>query len=434
VKGGTYSGQTITGNRASSNRIVMECEEGATCSFEGQLQIGDGNLSGCPGACAFSGPDYLTLIDMETSTFAEATSPGHYQHDNNRFGSFVLGGSTNIRLENIRQGGFLIQGAKDILFLGGDSGPCMAPSLTEFEPPGTVDHTNPCELNKMDFACDVTSPGQSVALCQTERITIDGLTVFNYAYTAECIEQGESGPDGCHHRNWYMNGVKDVTIRNSTFKESVFEPWATISGSDAGATGNEGILWENNQFGASVFYEIGDYATEGHNALGGGATCWSSSQPSYRNIIIRFNSFARYGGLAVPGNIPSADDDSNDQSCTVSGYKVYGNIFGTKPSGDNGCGNSGHAIQYRYNVYAGSVGGTCSGTGETNIGGTTMSFYTDPDWAPEAGDYELTGAAMAADNLVPADDASFPCPSTDASGTARPSGAGQFCDAGAYER
>jgi hypothetical protein len=416
--------QEITGDRRATGRITFDCAPGERCVFEGAVQFGDGKMVGreFPG-----GPDRVTFKNARTSTFAEAAGPSRYQHDDNRFGTFFLGGTSHVRMEDVRQGGFLMQGVRDVEWTGGESGPCMAPSLPDYNPAPIK--TNPCELNKMDFACD-----QGADLCQTRHVTIDGITVSGYAYDQHCATQAESGPDGCHHRNWYMNGVKDVTIRNSTFRQSVFEPWSTISGPDAGATGNEGILWENNQFGSSVFYGRGDFAASPTIGLGGGGACWSSSQPAYRDVTIRFNSFARFNGLAVPGNIAPADDDATDEICTVSGYRVYGNIFGTRPVGDDACGNRGNAIQYRYNVYAGDVPGTCSGIGETNIGDTDMAFYADPDWAPEPGDYAVTGRPTAADDLVPADNPRFPCPATDADGTPRPSGPGEFCDAGAFER
>jgi hypothetical protein len=416
--------QAITGDRDHGGHITFECAAGQQCVFEGIVQFGDGLQVGgsFPG-----GPDDITLRHARTSTFAEAVGAGRYQHDDNRFGAYLLGGTSHVRLEHVQQGGFLMQGVRDVRWTGGESGPCMAPALAAFNPAPIKD--NPCELNKMDFAC-AGAPRR----CQTRDVVIDRLSVFGFAYDDNCVQQAASGPDGCHHRNWYMNGVKDVTIRNSTFRESVFEPWATISGADAGRTGNEGILWENNQFGASVVGGPHDVASTPTTGLGGGATCWAGRQPSYRDITIRFNSFAADNGLAVPGNIPPAEDDATDELCTVTGYLVYGNIFGTAPAGEEGCGNDGGAIEYRYNLYAGDVAATCDGAAEQYIGGTGMPFYAKAGPAPKPADYALAGPSMAADDLVPADDPAFPCPATDARGITRPSGPGTSCDAGAFER
>jgi hypothetical protein len=198
-------------------------------------------------------------------------------------------------------------------------------------------------------------------------------------------------------------------LRNSTFRNSVFQPWFTISGPDAGATGNQNILIENNQFGAQLFHQVPSYGVGGALTL---AHCRNAN--AYRNVTIRFNSFANMGsidlGLTEPG-------------CGFQNINIYGNVV------SKGIYSCVAGVNYAYNVYSRSSG-TCGGTGETNIGGTTFPFFTTETPAPFGWAYALAGAVAAPDNRVPT---SMGCPATDLRGVARPQTAG-FCDAGAFER
>jgi hypothetical protein len=400
VRGGSYgydgdnTREQITGSRSSANRITIAAAAGQVPVFQGRIVLGNG------GDDVASGPDYLTLRNLTLGFFGSG-----FQNPNNRFGLFLLGGTTNVRVESMIQGGWLMQGVKDVQVIGGSSGPCAAPAMAQYG--GTA---NPCELNKLDYAA--TGAG-----IQTERVTIDGVEFHDFDYPPGCEEQNRSGPDGCHHRSMFINGVNGFTLRNSTFRDHVFMPWTTIC---CGAKGNSNILIENNQFGAQVFWQAGDYSSQPYFGFDF-AWCQNGAQPSYRNVTFRFNSFARLGGLGVPGWVEGVN------SCQVENFEIYGNIFGHRAN----CGSylaNGTRINWHHNVYAGPTSGTCGGTGERNIGGSTMPFYSDDDAGPESGDYRLTGPAMAADNLVPAN----LCPATDATGRSR--GAGGSCDAGAHER
>ncbi len=360
VRAGSYGAQAVSGRRSSSNRVTIDAQ-GAT--FNGVVQA--------------SGVDYLTLRNVSTG----------FNNPDNRYGVYILSASTNVRVENAQQGGFLIQGGNTIAFVGGTSGPCKAPTIG-------------CELNKVDWSSD--------PLSQPKNVLVDGLDIHHFNYKSSCMVSGD-----CHHRAMYVNGVDGFTLRNSTFRESVFAPWTTISGYAAASTGNSNILIENNQFGASVSGLDGSYK---EFAGWEDAWCQNASQASYRNVTIRFNSFSRGATINLPGWY------DGEAVCRTQNFQVYGNVFGYKPS----CTTSG--INWHHNVYAGRFSGTC-GASDVNVGGSSMPFYATDTQAPRPGDYALTSVTFGGNNLVPA---SAGCPSTDASGRAR--GSDGYCDAGAFER
>lgn len=406
VAGGTYPGQRITGGRTSTNRVTFEPAVGQTVTINGTIQFGEGS----EGQQVNAGPDHVTVRNMRTGTFPQ-------DGQQNRYGVYVLPGSSHIRVEDVTQGGFLVQASHHVEFVGGQIGPCRAPPMPSF---GGV--SNPCELNKVDHApCEGFHP----ACVPPADILIDGVVVWGFDYGPNCIRQGNEGPDGCHHRSMYINGVNGFTLRNSTFRDSVFTPWFTISGPDAGRSGNSNILVENNQFGTQVFRSIGQYASTDNNAHEY-AWCGNTGQPSYRNVLIRFNSFARHASLGMPGNIQA------HANCRVENFRLVGNVLGFRPtpaeSGGLSCGVP--DTGWFFNVYAGGQDGLCgtAADGNVNIGGLSMPFYADDDQGPEPGDFALTGPGFAGDNLVPAAE----CPATDAAGRLRPTTG--FCDAGAFER
>lgn len=216
----------------------------------------------------------------------------------------------------------------------------------------------------------------------------------------------------------YFNGADGVTLRNSTISDSVFAPWFTISGADAARSGNSNILVENNQFGSPV-----DTSSDSFQL----AWC-SNARPGvtgYRNVTIRFNSFAYGNGSLTPPGTNGPRD-----TCRLSNVSVYGNVLvkgycqaDQSPEHGNDLGT----VKWAYNVFVGPS--ACAGVGNVATGSSTVPFYARDTREPEPGAFAVSGAPAAPDNLVPA---ARGCPATDARGVRRP--AGTRCDAGAFER
>jgi hypothetical protein len=384
IKSGRYSEQHIRGHRTSSSRITFRPAPGESPVFAGKIRLGDY-------ASWNFGPDYLTFEDITTADVGSG-----YETPENRWGIYIFGGSDNLEFRRIRAGSIAIYGAQNVGVYDSTFGPCRASKIDNI--PGS----GPCTINYIDFG-----DGR-----QAKNILYDNVKFFGFNYAQSCVSAGD-----CHYRAMYMNGVDGVTIRRSAFWQNVFEPWFTHSGSDAAAAGNRRILIEQNYFGASVQSPSG--------SRGGPSFAWCQNyrggSVTYDDVVIRFNSLARGVSIAVP-----ASNSPEESSCRIGSFSVYGNLQGARHPG---CKNH-PAVQYSYNVYAGSTSGTC-GPGDVNIGGTTMPFYANDTATPSVdGDYALTGGLMAADNLVPA---TLGCPATDRQGVARPQDAG-FCDAGAHER
>ena len=384
IKGGRFGAQTIVGDRPAGGRISFDEAPGEDAQFGGLITLGVGP----DGIGPSQGPDRIRLRNITTARLGSS-----YVNADNRFGIFLLPGTSSVTIENATQGGFLVQGARDITFDGGSFGPCRAAPLGE---------ENPCEINKVDHAL--------CTRCAPRDIVVDGVDFHDYDYGPECVEQGDTGPDGCHHRAMYINGVDGFTLRNSTFRDSVFAPWTTHSGPQAGAVGTRHVLVENNQFGARAVYAAGSYA-EAASTLQFG-WCQNARQPSYRDVVVRFNSFAPGATIDVPGLSPE------EAGCSVKGFEVYGNVLAAPSE----CGVDG--ITWHHNVYLDAPGASC---GEGDLGGPVQ--YRDPTPSPRPGAYELAGPHGTADDAVPADGG---CPETDARGRRR--GHDGRCDAGAFER
>ncbi len=389
IRGGTYGQFLINGPRSSSNRIVFEAAPGEHPVFTGgYIQVGLGDVT-------WRGPDYVTLRGL---TAAELGSG--FANPTNRYGLYVAPGSTHIRLENIRAGNFLIQGAQDVAVIGGEYGPCRA-----------SDGGQPCEINKIDHADGAPQP---------MNILIDGVFFHDYDLGPSCFTPAAGGtsagsPD-CHWRAMYLNGVHNLTLRNSRFIDSFIAPWMTISGQGAAASGNKNILIENNVFGTGVNYgNPGSFNTRQYSRWESFDFAWCQNVLpgvyAYDNVTYRFNSASRSVGFAV------LFTESGCQG-KVRNVRAYGNI-GVRNTCDS-------LVEYRYNVYSNT--GRCHAT-DIPLGRRAFPFYAKDTDAPGPLDFRLTGRRAAPDNRVPA---RFGCPKTDRLG--RPRGRGGFCDAGAFER
>lgn len=386
MRGGTYGGQQITGNRSSTSRILIEPAPGETVVYAGKIQIGQ--------AGSIVGPDYLTLRGLVTTQVGSG-----YETPENRWGMSIHPGSTSIEIYNGRTGNAAVFGATDVLVKNSELGPCRASTLDSI--PGS----GPCTINYIDFG-----EGR-----RPTNITFDGVYIHDYNYAPSAVSAGN-----VHYRPLYGNGVNGLTIRNSTFANNVFEPWTTISGSDAGTWGNHNILIENNQFGRSV------QTPSGTNGGFGFAWCqnYKGADVAYRNVTVRFNSFAAGVLTGVPDTVASTG------TCRISDFRLYGNIMRYPSScGISGPGTGIGTATWGYNVFTGSTNRTC-GPGDVYIGGSSHPFYANDTLAPSPGDFRLTGPLFAGDNLVPITQG---CPAASAAGVLRPQNPG-FCDAGAHER
>jgi len=362
VHGGTYPSQRLTAVPAKRGpNIVFRPAKGARVVLGG-LTFGTDTAS--------EGPKYITVRGMKLS----------YADANHQRGIDVRPGAKQIRLEYMDAGDFTTWQSNGVTVIGGDYGPCRAPA-------------SGCWLNNIDVS---------------NNVTIDGATFHDYNYLPACVASAD-----CHWRSIYINGGHNITLRNSTVRNSVFAPWTTISGSLAAARGNDGILIENNQFGLPVQSPM---ASGWQNAW-----CQNGSTPSYRNITVRFNSFARGTSADFPGWYDA------EFGCRVQNFQVYGNIFGSRPVCP-GAQTLTVGVSYRYNVYAGPLKGKC-GPGDVYIGGRKMSFYGHDTQQPRRGDFALRKTGFRGAALVPV---KAGCPVKDAAHRRR--GHGGFCTPGAFER
>jgi hypothetical protein len=375
VRGGDYPAFQLLGGRSSKKRITIRPAGGERVTFGGAWSR-IGSLDDCSAA-----PAYLTLKHLVFRVLGAG-----YASPDNRAGLAVGVCASHVKLANLHAGNFLIQASDHISVLGGSYGPCRADSATG---------SGPCEINKVD-AWPVGN-----ATRRSTNIVVDGVDLHDYNYMPSCVASRD-----CHWRPLYLNSVDGFTMRNSTIRKSVFEPWFTISNT---GLGNHNILIENNYFGANVQAGAG----------AGFSFAWCENahpgELGYANVTFRFNSFARGMAIFTPG-----------PTCALKNFRVYGNIFGRR---EPSC-RLNPEIAYSYNVYSGLLPGTC-GRGDVNVGGLRMRFYRNDTVNPDrTNDYELVGRRSAADNRVPA---SLGCPRTDRHGVRRPHDGG-YCDAGANER
>lgn len=385
VKGGSYAGEVIQGNRSSTNVITFKAAPGKTPLIRGKVQFGPW------GSGSSFGPDYVTLDGISTAQVGAG-----YETPTNRWGMFVFPGASHVRILNAHAGSIGVFGAKDVLVKDDELGPCLA-SKTDGIP-----GSGPCSINYIDY-------GEGL---QGQDVTYDHDYIHDYRYAPTCAAAGD-----CHYRSMYFNGANRVTIRNSTIRDSVFAPWFTISGPDAARSGNSNILVENNQFGSPVDTSADSFQLAWCSNARRGVT-------GYRNVTIRFNSFAPGNGSLTPPGTNGPHD-----TCRLSNVNVYGNVMvkgycqaDESPQHGNDVGR----VNWAYNVFVGSS--ACAGVGNVVTRSSTVLFYAKDTREPAPGGYAVTGARAPSDNLVPA---AHGCPATDARGVRR---RGMWCDAGAFER
>jgi hypothetical protein len=369
---GNHPGFSVQSTRTTTTEYV---------TFQGapDVTITDKIQFGCWTCPSSTQASYVRLKNLRFSIVSSGVGAGV-----NRYGVYFFGGH-HFRAENITAGSFAVWYAQDIQVLGGSLGPCSRGQ----------DGPNGCTINYAEVV---------------DNILYDGVEFHGYGILPEC-------KSACHWRPMFANGVHGFTLRNSTFRNNVFEPWTTISGD--GARGNHNILIENNEFGANV------QTPSGTGGAFGLAWCQNASSgvDGYKNVTIRFNSTSAGGHFGAPDTVTSTG------TCRISNVRIYGNIARHPTSCQiSGPGTGIGTVTWGHNVFVGPTNRTC-GPGDIYVGGTT-SFYTNNTTTPAVGDFALTAGLTPADNRVPT---AAGCPAIDRLGVARPQDAG-FCDAGAHER
>jgi chitodextrinase len=352
VAGGTYPSQTIRAvpGKTAPN-VVFRPSSGARVILGG---LGFGT-NGDPSL----GPDFITVRGMETSY--KGSSPGA----GNQLGIHVGPGSTSITLEDMDAGSISSWFADHLTVRGGDYGPCDA-----------VSGQNVCSNNKQDVSTNVL---------------IEGAYFHDLEYDA-------SAP-GAHWECMYINGGRGVTIRGNRYERcAIFDVFVTISGPDAGRIGHENLTIENNFFAP---------ATNGYGSPSRGwaslslSWCQNASQPAYRNVNIRNNSFGPGAGI-------ERDLNADGAGCRWQNVSATGNILA-----HGGCQNG---WSYSNNLWVGSSSKCAASDG---------NLASLPYVNPMGLDYHLASGSTA-EQFVPG----TLCPATDIDGQQR----NTPCAAGADER
>jgi hypothetical protein len=287
----------------------------------------------------------------------------------------AFAGSNQVVWENFDAANFYLNGVKNFTVKGGDWGPCKS---------SNNDGADGCSNSKVD--------GNS-APYGNENVVIDGGYFHDYR-----IVLGS----GAHFECMFLNGGKNVVVRNSRFENCAFYDIfvARRSGDPF-----DGLTIENNLFDTPW-----NEATAGPGQVRQGAVAFShggdTSEP-WKNVLLRFNSFHASTGVSW---------NEDGASYSTSNNRSIGNIMQ-----NYSCDAA--RWSYSYNVVNGS---TCGST-DRNIGGTFP--YANTSHLDRGGDWHLTGGAP--QDIVPLSLASSEL-MFDMDRDARPSGAGR--DAGADER
>jgi hypothetical protein len=368
VAGGTYPSQRIwAAGRSEGPNVVFQPARGAKVVLGAGLELGEDN----PGL----GPDFLTIKNMQTAYKAGEPGAG------NQYGIFIGPGTSNVRLEKLDAGNFHIWRADRITIKGGDYGPCHAVWAAP----------NVCGNAKIDVSTN---------------ITVDGAVFHDYRFDETCF-----GPGGdCHWECMYINAGRNVTIRNSKFRDcAIFDIFSTISGPDAGAMGHRNLTIENNWFDIPWDERPGGPTRSRAGAV---VLAWCQNSPhGYRDVYVRFNSFQPNTRLEHDATV----------ACVYDNVRVVGNLMMW-----DGCDPR---YTYAYNVWSTTWRrGKCAPS--DRIGAKTFP-YVRRDSGSSFDFHLAAGRKTLADDFVPASVAGG-CPRTDFDGDRRP--LQKRCDAGADER
>jgi chitodextrinase len=356
VAGGTYSAQAILydPSKTSPVPVVIRPAASATVVLRG-LKLGTHVMSG-------DGARNLTIKDMRIRT-----------EDGRKTNAVAFAGSNNVRWENFDASNFYLNGVKNFTVQGGNWGPCIS---SDNQP------ADRCSNSKVD--------GNSYPY-GNENVVIDGAYFHDYR-----IVLGS----GAHFECMFLNGGRNIVVRNSTFTNCAFYDIfvARRSGDPF-----DGLTIENNWFDTPW-----NEATSGPRQVRDGAVAFShggSRNYPWKNVVVRFNSFHSTTGI-------SWNEDGG--SYTTSNNRAVGNILENQS-----CDTS--RWNYAYNLMYGIK---CGAT-DASIG---PSFPYVSDGHLPAGDWHLSGGVAV--DFVPVGQAGSSL-DHDIDGDPRPIGAAR--DAGADE-
>jgi hypothetical protein len=362
VAAGTYPDQQIVADRRkrSSRDVVFRPAKGATVTL-GELTLGSGDSG--------DGPEHLTIERMRTAFAGRGVQRP----------VSALPGTRDVTLRGLDAGSFTLWGVRDVRVLGGDWGPCHVGPDTD------------CSNAKIDSGPD---------RFPTSDVLVDGARFHDFRFGPECWNVGSE----CHFECMYVNGSRNVTIRNSKFRDcALYDIFVTLSGPAAANVGHVGLTIENNWFDTP--WDENGPATAQRRRSSALALNWCQNSPlGYRDVRIRFNSFQRSTGIL---------HDLNPE-CRFENVRVVGNLLAW-----DACDTR---WSYDYNVWStGLRRGRCART--DRIAGDSFPYRN-----PTSGrgfDFRLKKWKVAQD-LVPA----AACASRDVDGQRR---SDDRCDAGSDE-
>jgi hypothetical protein len=273
VSGGSYGQQLLARDdrkTGCSNPVLLEPLAGAAVTVD-KILLGDFFGSGTPGP---SGVTVRKMAVTEVSIWTPASE---------------------VTLDQIDGGSFVIQGARNVRILGGDWGPC--------------DSSGPSACRTQNFITDDTRLGQV-----SRDILIDGAVIHDYKITA---------PED-HFECLYMTGGTNITIRNTRFANcetyAIYltpRPWAAF----------RNLVIERNRFGRTCCLGTSDRSS----AINFGGT---PDSPGVRSTSIRRNSFVPGQGVVQEGGPATAEvaitGNILEHTGCITNVSYGGNFFRTK--------------------------------------------------------------------------------------------------------
>ena len=295
VKAGSYREQeiveTTTGSACSRNPITIRGAPGVSPKVA-LIQFGTGNRN-C-GPCSTDAPDNLTIRRLTVTG-----------------GVVLTGDATNVILDRIDGGSFMIEGARNVTVRNSDWGPCDAPG-------------GPC------YGISGFYEGQNrIAECHgcattTNNILIENNVVHDYTISPR---------SGAHSECFWINGGGNVTFRGNRIYNCTTTAWS--------------IGEHSRQLLTGTWVIEGNWIGKTHNASSLNLTQY----PYTGRMIVRSNSFG-------PNSTLGTEEGGTDTG-TISAYR---NIFGRW---DDWCIPG---ATYRDNLfvddYGGERGRLCGGKGD----------------------------------------------------------------------
>lgn len=405
VKGGTYGAQTVSGGNDRTSPCLIAIAEGETATLDGGLNFSGALQVSVDGGGSRNGVN----ARLVTAAMGDDDNP---LVPNNQFPANANSGSRNVTLDGADFGGWSMVDSQNVIYRNNDIGPCDS---YDAQDPGARGLAY-CDNGSIEY-CEVAEIG---CAGYNQGHLIEGNLVHDFGCSPS-FYNGQ-GSDDCHWECMYVSYAKALTIRGNTFVNcsnggNIFHTFSDGGGSFDADFGFENYTMESNVFTRSCSNSSTPCGGRLDNASGFGH-CNIYPGNDFTNVKIRFNTFLGGSGFDM------------DNACTMGspGVTFTGNI---RNGSTVACGTIWPVDPtFEYEIYY-KYGGTCAGTGNTNLGiGWDLSavVVSDSDTAPNA---HLAGVAGStdADDYVPT---AAGCAPSDLDGDARPQDAA--CDAGADER